>query len=258
MSSQVKLSNKKDNALDEGVLEYLKISDSLNNDIRSKSDNLMLENLIDMFNYSYKVSEQWDELPDNFNLLDADLNLREESGEEESDSEYSDSEGNDEFNLHVTEPSLQKSKRPSFTDLANAHSTPQQDIQRPQINKKEPFQKIMQDQLESDEDCGPSPVVNLIQQSRKTSIALEVESQRQSLRNQGLTGIEISEDSDEDEDLILLHKKNNGFGRNKNTNSKESNLSGHLNTQNSRNSSYLVNNKDSSILGSSDSIGKGA
>lgn len=52
----------------------------------------MLDNLIDMFNYSSKVADQWEDIPADFNLMDADLDLRVgiDSDLSDTDSSYSD------------------------------------------------------------------------------------------------------------------------------------------------------------------------
>jgi hypothetical protein len=114
--SNVRLSSTKDLKIDENVLEYLKISESLDTEVQSKGDLKMLDNLIDMFNYSYKVADQWEDLPENFNLLEADLDLNSEDFED-SDSEYSDEDETESLhNLNVKHEV--KTGGMSFSDLA--------------------------------------------------------------------------------------------------------------------------------------------
>jgi hypothetical protein len=118
MSNLKLLSSSKDKTLDENILEYLRISDQLDTEIQSKGDYAMLENLIDMFNYSSKVADKWADLPEDFNLLEADFDLKEDdSAFEDSDSEYSD-ESLLAANLDVEEDNNAENQRPSFTDLA--------------------------------------------------------------------------------------------------------------------------------------------
>jgi hypothetical protein len=59
--------------LDRAILEYLRISEELDDKIESVEEEEMLESMIEMFNRSYKVSESWKNLDQNINLFKANF-----------------------------------------------------------------------------------------------------------------------------------------------------------------------------------------
>ena len=227
--SNVRLSSTKDLKIDENVLEYLKISESLDTEVQSKGDLKMLDNLIDMFNYSYKVADQWEDLPENFNLLEADLDLNSEDFED-SDSEYSDEDETESLhNLNVKHEV--KTGGMSFSDLAKVqveklspkspekqHRVNVKQIGKPPLNnrrnstnqqsqrgrKVNANHEVISSSSEDEDE-------NLIDQSRKSSARRELHARNERHKSNSKSGSflhdEDSDLDDEDDDLIQMHKE---------------------------------------------------